>query len=111
MSKLAVVGKGLARRSRVKHKTKRRRKLGAMIWWSLDTEKLGLNLDTFWSGTKKDTNNYQAPMGNLYVDINPEVKNPSEGKTKQNICEGLMLNRQPHDRYCMGGSDYHFCDT
>lgn len=35
-------------------------KLGAMIWGSPQTEKLGLNLDTLWSGTKRDTNNHDA---------------------------------------------------
>lgn len=34
--------------------------LGAMIWGTPETEKLGLNLDTLWSGTKRDTNNYDA---------------------------------------------------
>lgn len=35
-------------------------KLGAMIWGAVETEKLGLNLDTLWSGIKRDTNNYEA---------------------------------------------------
>ena len=34
--------------------------LGAMIWGTPETEKFGLNLDTLWSGTKRDTNNYDA---------------------------------------------------
>ena len=34
--------------------------LGAMIWGMVDEELLGLNLDTLWSGTKRDTNNYHA---------------------------------------------------
>lgn len=34
--------------------------LGAIIWGTVDEELLGLNLDTLWSGTKRDTNNYHA---------------------------------------------------
>lgn len=33
--------------------------LGAMIWGT-EEEKLGLNLDTLWSGVSRDTNNYHA---------------------------------------------------
>ena len=34
--------------------------LGAMIWGTVEEEHLGLNLDTLWSGTQRDTNNYSA---------------------------------------------------
>lgn len=34
--------------------------LGAMIWGTIPEELLGLNLDTLWSGVKRDTNNYEA---------------------------------------------------
>lgn len=34
--------------------------LGAMIWGTTSEELLGLNLDTLWSGVKRDTNNYEA---------------------------------------------------
>lgn len=34
--------------------------LGAMVWGGTEEECLGINLDTLWSGTKRDRNNYKA---------------------------------------------------
>ncbi|MCD7708694.1 MAG: glycoside hydrolase family 95 protein, partial [Clostridiales bacterium] len=34
--------------------------LGGMVWGGVDSERVGLNLDTLWSGTLRDTNNYDA---------------------------------------------------
>lgn len=34
--------------------------LGAMIWGTIEQERLGLNLDTLWSGIARDTNNAHA---------------------------------------------------
>lgn len=62
--------------------------LGAMIWGTVETEKIGLNIDTLWSGYKRDTNNHSAKE---YLDtVRSEIFAGNYHKASQLVEEHLL---------------------
>lgn len=62
--------------------------LGAMIWGAVETEKIGLNIDTLWSGYKRDTNNHSAKE---YLDtVRSEIFAGNYHKASQMVEEHLL---------------------